>query len=412
MGGASVSGGLAAAALAAGLAPGAPQQARVEGAIAVTWRGDPARCAAAGLCDVAGSAVYRPVGADPAGPPELTHLGLRVATDPLARVHRREPGLPEGLCTDVATLHPNGSRSGQRVRLRLSGTELYAIGGRCAGPLGRDVEAAMPVAAIDPRDPDVLDFRGRGTFSAGPLAGEVDSTLVVRRWRTAPAARAAAAPPPRRRIAIYELAYRVVGASGTVGLEFRGASDPSCRPVDACGVTGMTTHSPGLARTTIGLRITRPLRRRERPGSLRAALRRDGLALSGGVRDRDRTGRTSSVVARAGGATCRDTVAGPALPLSFGGAGGRLAAEILARSEPAGSFMDPARTRCPGPPLEGTALAAGRIPANALAERRLRLTLTARGGVAGPGYVGASRGRVVLELRRTRTRIRTGRGPR
>jgi hypothetical protein len=391
MGGRSGLAALAGALLAAGAAPAAAAQ--VEGAVVISWHGDPARCAAAGLCGVSGSVAYWPEGA----PTPYTMDGRMVV-----RGLRQELGLEPAFCLDLLDpLAIQMVQQGPRTRLAWYYGD-SPVSGRCAGPLFSDVRPALPVAVRDPSRRGVFDFRGHSTFSAGPLAGEVDSSLVIQdRPRLA-----AAAAPRRKRVAEYSLSYRVERGAGAFDTEFRGAADPACRQFDACGLTGRVTHTLDLRGRTLVLTGRLPLPGRRRPPPLRRALReaiRIRSRFSGIVKPSAGGARTVAEVARAGAVTCRDaTTGGPA--------------ELWVTTHDYGSaFLVPgalntARTRCPGPDqsdvLGNDDLARAPATTQILPGRKLRLILRARGRFATPGYVGARRGELVLELRRTRVRIR------
>ncbi|HEX2086004.1 MAG TPA: hypothetical protein VHF89_10005 [Solirubrobacteraceae bacterium] len=410
------------------------------GALTITWRGDPARgCAEAGLCDRSGSVVLRGGGSSSGGSSGGVHsvdVGLRPGT---ARVVRGAPEAPDGVCTDVVGapyLSLVAERtSGGRVALtpqpfgRPFG--LATVAGRCAGPLGPALEAALPSAVVDRasllRGTARIDLSGRRPFADGPFSGEVASTLVVTR-RTRPAPRLGGEARPGRvtdargvrvprRLAILELGYRVERLDGALTTDFAGLPEPFCLALDACGLTG--THELRLRLGaprggTVWLNAYGPARalrgRRTVAGALAAvaagALRLDGLALE------RLEGTSTAATQQPGAAPCRSSrdVRLPAVRLDVRRAALRLR---LGGSEAFREDDDPLRTHCPGPDaddLAGGTLAAGRIPLAALARRRVTLPLAPqRGGAAAGDFAAAARGRVEIVLRRVRARVSVAR---
>jgi hypothetical protein len=385
--------------------PAAAQErvgATVAGAIVIAWHSDPATCAAAGLCGVSGSVAYRP-GREAVllyrdGAP--SSLSFRF-TQAVTRVLRELPGRDPALCVDRVRVELDGVRtSPSQLKLRMTGghDSSESLGGRCAGPLATDVDPVLPAVAAGRGR---LDFSGRHSFSAGPLAGEVISTLTVTPRRVAERGpRAERSSRPRPRVARYRLTYRVQRASGALTTVFSGRPDPLCRLLDACGVSGSATHVLDFSGATVDLLGSRTLDGR-RPPPLRQVLAL--LELHGTLRARAGSVRTVAEVGRTGEATCRDTVVPPAPALRLL-VGGHLS---VSPEDNVPQF----RTRCPGPTrgdVFGDSLASASLPRRALVERTLRVSLRPPPEFAAPGYAGGTQGELTLELRRTRVRVEVG----
>jgi hypothetical protein len=274
------------------------------------------------------------------------------------------------------------------------------LGTNCGGPLPTDALQGLPTRTVSLRALRTaatrIDLSGSAPFAAGGLAGTVESSVLVRvrkaRVRRAQRPRRATRPrpsdrPPFRNIAVE---YRLARMTGSVPVEVA-AEPPTCVALDACGLAGRLTVTPGPARGEAYVFAYARLPR--------IALRR-ALGLAPGPRPRKvavygyltwtrARGAVSAALDRNGTPACRDTT-----PLSNGfielrARGRRVTARFAGGGEGLGG-ADVLRTRCPGPLLadlgRGTRLAVGRIPRRALGRRTLTLHLDQGATALTPGY--------------------------
>jgi hypothetical protein len=279
----------------------------------------------------------------------------------------------------------------------------------CGGPLPSDVLRGLPSPAVSLRalrsDRTTIDLSGSAAFSSGGLAGTVSSTIALRvgQARVRQVRRVVRRPPerpnrpPLRAIAVE---YHVERVTGSLPVEIAG--DPrTCTPLDACGVGGTLTVTPGSSRGEAYVFAYARLPR--------VALRR-AVGLAPGARPRNAGvygyltlnrgwGTATALLDREGTPACRDTTSLSSALIDLRARGRR----VTARFSGGGEGSELLRTRCPGPLLadieRGTRLAAGRIPLRALGRRRLTLRLNRGTRAVTPGYMLRSRPdiRVVLE---------------
>lgn len=385
------------------------------GRVVVTFRSDPATCAPVGRCGLEGVVVSVPT-------PEARLLLTSVA--PLLESAGLVPGdtgsgsvasrvSRDGrVCADARTTEDaiEVARSGDTLGL---GPAL-APGGlstRCAGPSAEDVAAALPVqrvtlAALRARRPLSVDLTATAPFTAGGMTGTVSATV---RGRLAAPARARGATfgfdlraDPRLRAVRYDV-ETTGGALRTLAVA---PPEPGrCRALDACGLRVVTELSARPGRSALelfaapggsprGLGLREVLRRAARSGE------------PGGTRGIGGGGElppaTLAVTARPGdgGPECRDAraVAPPLLSVT-GAPGGRVRLALEAAEPGAGSL----RSRCPGPALPAQVpLATADLPATALAQRRLTVTLRSRVRTRADGFALAGEGALTLTLVRRR----------
>src|SRR5919109_1279164 len=220
---------LMAMAVPASAAPrGLSMSLRLTGSVIVVWQGDPSRgCAASGVCDVSGSATYRPGfdGSLQVGPDGFAFGGADASQPPVVRTREGRAG-GASACADVldSGFTPLAvDYLGDRLQVSLEELDLSA--GRCAGPRLLDLSHALPHGSIATRKlragPRVLDLSMRTKFAAGPFAGVVISTVRVAIGR-ARTARSAGLPgvlrAPRGRMRnrywVLDLRYRIREVSG------------------------------------------------------------------------------------------------------------------------------------------------------------------------------------------------------
>jgi hypothetical protein len=321
-------------------------------------------------------------------------------------------------CSDV--LSPDYSDAffqsrGTTARLGAGSSGLVALTTRCAGPLSREVTAALPAPSLTlsalRRGKRTLDFGAQRPFTAGALSGTVTSTLALHLGAARHQPTHTAVPKGvrvrqvrRREVTV---GFAVERLTGTVPVDLAGAtSDALCAPLDTCGLAGTLTVAPATAGGTGDLFADASATRTSR--AVRAALGvapgppAPGLHPAGAVSFKGPRGTLSAQLERDGGG-CSDTVALPAGgTIGLAISGGRLHATYLTENDIA---ADPLRTRCPGPTLAdvaGThALAAGSVSLGALRARDVTLHLTQGTGFAG-AWSGRSRPDLTLVLRRTR----------
>jgi hypothetical protein len=286
---------------------------------------------------------------------------------------------------------------------------------RCGGPLPADVRAALPRRTIAVstlrRHATRIDLSGSGTFRARGLAGMVRSTMVLRLRKLHPQRDEGSDERPRRasrrrRPPLRDLSaeYRLVSLTGSVPVEFSG--DPlACDPLDACGLGGTISITPGPARGEAYLdaygRVPRAALRRAlglAPGPLPRHVEVYGV-----VEWAHGRGRVETRLDRAGVPACRDSSELRSGDLDLGFHGRRVTLRFDRASEGAVQ-TDPLRTRCPGPLLdalaEGRQLAAATIPRRAFGRRRLTIHLDRGLSSSTGGYRVRSRPDLTLVLRR------------
>jgi hypothetical protein len=287
------------------------------------------------------------------------------------------------------------------------------LGTNCGGPLPADTLQRLGTRAVSLRallrGPTTIDLSGSAPFAAGGFAGTVESTVLVRirkaRVRRGPFGRRLARPRPSGRppLRFLSVEYHLARMTGSVPVELD-AEPRSCAALDACGLSGTLTITPGPAR---GEAYVYAYGRQSR-----AALRRAvGLApgppppktsVYGYLAWARAKGTVSAALERDGRPACRDTT-----PLRDGAMDLRVRGRrVIARFAGAEGLAasDALRTRCPGPLLgdlrRGTRLAVGRIPRGALGRRRLRLHLDQGASTATPGYRLRSRPDLTVVLER------------
>jgi hypothetical protein len=199
--------------------------------------------------------------------------------------------------------------------------------------------------------------------------------------------------------------YRVMGVTGSVPVDV--VADPrTCAPLDACGLSGSLSLTPGPAEGEAYLfvygRSPRPVLKRVlglAPGPIPRKARAYGY-----VQLEKATGTVAAALDRDGAPACRDSapVQAGALELRVRR---RQVTAVLSAYSGLGE-ADPLRTRCPGPLLgdfgRATRLATGRIPLRAFGRRRLMLHLDNGTSATTPGFQVRSRPQLRIELVRER----------
>jgi hypothetical protein len=400
------------------------------GSITVNWHGDPAAgCAAAGMCGYSGTTDYGPAArADIerfqfGGEGFADFDGILEMRDPTTVSVRREiDGSPAAECSDhgLAPGFVLGFRSAYRGRSRVSlSTEAFPqpLGsGQCAGPRRTDVVPSLPTGIFDfdrvRRRGARLSLSGRFPLRAGPLTGEVVSTVVLhtRRTRDRRLGGGGEGTTTRRRALMVSLDYDVRSVEGSVAADFRAVASPACDAFDACGASGRDHYLVRAANRKMHVFGLASLGHRKVPKLEDAIARvtKHGFLYAFGNLGGD-SGTTTTTLSRPGAADCADTFTpgGPVLDLDAGHGKirlrlGRAGGELIGGA-------NVLRGRCPGPtqvdmlgraPLAGTRLSAG-----SLAARSIRAVLHGDGRFDGPAYTGSRRARVVVRLRRTRASV-------
>jgi hypothetical protein len=322
---------------------------------------------------------------------------------PLASVGRR--GLRFGLRSRPGVFGP------------LTATNLVTS---CGGPLPADALRGLPTRAVSLRAlraaPSRIDLSGSVPFSSGGFAGTVESTVLVRlqkarvrrpRLRPRRVTPRRSSRPPIRQIAVE---YRLARMTGSVPVEVAG-NPRACLPLDACGLAGTLTVTPGPARAEAYVVAY---------GRLPRAVLRRAVGLAPGPPPRkvgvygylawDRArGTMTADLQRDGIPACRDSTRIRNGFIALGVRGRRVTARLGYGAEElggAGALV----TRCPGPMFSdlgrSTRLAIGRIPRSALGRRRVELHLDQGATALTPGYTLRSRPNLTVVLEREKVEER------
>jgi hypothetical protein len=290
-------------------------------------------------------------------------------------------------------------------------------GTNCGGPLPADALQRLRTRTMSLRElvrglvrgPMTIDLSGSAPFAAGGLAGTVESTVVVRirkarvRRVDRRPRRAISRPSDRPPFRFISVEYHLERMTGSVPVNLE--ADPrGCAALDACGLSGTLTVSPGPARGEAYVSAY---------GRLSKAALRRAVGVAPGPRPRNASvggylfwsrgrGAVAAALERNGRPACRDTG-----PLTDGAielrVRGRRVTARFAGGDPFGGG-ELLRTRCPGPLLadlgRGTRLATGRVPRRALGRRRITLHLDQGTTASTPGYRLSSRPDLTIVLER------------
>jgi hypothetical protein len=406
---------------------------RVSGLVMVSFHGDRAAgCEAAFRCDVqAGTIRWTPRSGGQLGlvgvpgrrlTGYLSLFGGDPTVDTVAVVQRSaadgthvcaDARAASYFSTPLVAVRQRGVRFGLRSSAGVFGPLSAPLGTSCGGPLPADALQGIPTRTVSLRalrtGPTTIDLSGSFPFAAGGLAGTAESTVVVRlrkaRVRRVHPRRRSIRRPPSNRPPLRNLAveYRLARIIGSVPVEVA-ATPGTCTALDACGLAGRLTVTPGPARGE-GYVFAY--------GRLPAIALRRALGLAPGPPPREASvsgyltwtrgrGTVTAALERNGGPACQDTspltdgaielrVRGRRVTARFAGGGAFAGAEVL-------------RTRCPGPLLadfgRGPRLAVGRIPRRALGRRRVTIHLDQGAMVLTPGYRLRSRPDLTVVLER------------
>jgi hypothetical protein len=425
-------------------AAGLSASVRVQGVIAATWSGDPARgCAGAGTCGLSGSLTFNPsrTGDLETGEEGFGFGGRLESGPPIVRAVREVPGSSPALCMDVLQDAFYGSAIVDAFRGDVTAgfSGLLLSAGRCAGPRLLDLARALPSRSVSlrtlARGPQTIDLSGRFPFAAGSFSGAVISTIKVhvgraRRPRRARPDRSVeerkrSVPSRRRgrrsltRYGTLTLDYRIERLSGAIATDFSGLADPSCRMLDACGAQGTSTHSVEGHAGRVEVVTTRVLKRGQRPtvrSELRR-LRRGRVFVEAGGKAIGASAHISERLALPGAPDCVDSLFTEPPSLDFGDA--RDGVSVFLGPSNLGRDADTIRTRCPGPTHEIVLgedddehpLAQGTIPFAALGDKTVSVSMGSVLRFSGGGYAGARRGAVTLDMRLRRSRVAVERIP-
>lgn len=405
----------AAAVPGAGVAQAAPRLARSVtvtpvGTLTYTWAGDPARgCAAIGVCGVEGTLTVRVGNSAMGGGPGMPPIELSDQSAVARVVETGSDGAVQRACADPEqvdfTLRLTSSRGRRAVSAPLASVAPPSAG-RCAGPLGSELEQlALPARSLGSRG---YDLSGSQSFAAGPFAVRVTSRLRILLSRSAipfPPTRVTPPRPPKSHFVLVETAavrYRIAAVSGTLGAAFTGAPEPFCQALGTCSVQGSLSLTPQPPPFVLAFSGVRTVRRRVGRARALADLRVGRLQVSDNSFGRSFPATLAGALQSPGTTPCQDSVP-TTVPLTSQIAHGQdrlRLAQGFAFAFP--GFGGPLRTHCPGPlgsDLVGTgSLASGDLAITRLGDRRLTVTLAAGGAFAGGGYQGTRSGRLVLSL--------------
>jgi hypothetical protein len=293
--------------------------------------------------------------------------------------------------------------------------------GRCAGPRLDDLSGSLPTAVFRlgrlERGGARVSLAGRFPFRAGPLVGELVSTIALRsrRSRTRRLPSGDGGSGPGRRLVFVDLSYAVERLRGAATADFRAVATPACEAIDACGATGSERYALTAERGRFNVFGFATYRQRRRP-TLRQALARivDHGQLFGYSSLRGSLGETSGTFLRPGGPPCRDVLR-PAgrPPLELSHRRGALALTLGFGGPATGDGEDDLfGTRCPGPThgqiVAGADLATGPLSVAALERRRIHALLAANRHFASGGYSGSRGARFEVDLTRTEAHVGVG----
>jgi hypothetical protein len=336
-------------------AAGLSASVRVQGVVAATWSGDPARgCACAGTCGLNGSVSFNPsrTGDLETGEEGFGFGGRLESGPPIVRTVREVPGSAPALCMDVLQDAFYGSAlvDAYRGNVKVGFSGLLLSSGRCAGPRPLDLARALPSRSVSrrtlARGPQTIDLSGRFPFAAGSFSGAVISTLKVHIGRTRPPRparpdrsveeRKRSVPTSRRRrrsltrYGTLTLDYRIARLSGAIATDFSGLADLSCRMLDACGARGTSTLSVDGHAGGVEVLTTRVLKRGQRPtvrSELRR-LRRGRVFVEVGGKAIGASAQISEQLAIAGAPDCVDSLSAEPPSLDFGDSRGGVSAYL------------------------------------------------------------------------------------
>src|SRR5690349_16837750 len=409
------------------------------GEVTLSWHGDPARgCADAGVCDISGSMVLRPEDISingvvrPNGRFYPASASLFSLDPAVVRVQRRAPDGSPSLCLDLIdatdlALVPT-ELPGARYSFGISNFASFGDGfsaGRCAGPLPDQLKGVFPTGMLGAPSKRhrwrSFDMSGRQPVAAGPFSGELVSTVQAQLYPSADEESSSGDsgsgrhhPARTVRVAEVDFQYRLANIAGSLVTSFSGASEPFCRPFDACGLQGTASYAVATSGGSIELFAGRILRGHERATrrSILRDLRAGRLGVGGDGLPRDGAiARISASLHRTDGSTCTDSGETVALPPML--ADGRKSLRIVLGA-PELSAGDALRTNCPGPTERDVlgsrgSLAEGSVPSAALTAKELRVHMTPGGPFETQAYTGSRSGAIDLDLVRTRMRIRVSR---
>ena len=378
--------------------------AALTGDVVLTFRSDPATCAAVGRCGLDGVVVLHPSRDSRLsfaryrqnGRTRIQASATELESDVAQRFQvRREVGVGGArTCAGVAedsTSTFDVSATAERLEVRVRPEALTA--GACSGPLAGDLREAVPDVAVPfaalRRGRRVLDLRDRRTFAAAGLTGAIESTLRVRlgRARVARDDTGDGADEDGGEPTVRGSRWRVARVSGTLAADVRAdAAGERCEALDACGATATYTLRPRPRAGGGGFATISPAE--------------DGLDLVGSLAWEERG--TLEHVHRhpEGTAPCTDAAAlrtvGIIQVLGPRGAPARAALTVPGL-----------RTRCPGPDLAGDVfvfdgLVNGTVSRSALRRSRLVLRFTRPESRREGPYAVQVRPDLTVELRKVR----------
>lgn len=387
----------------------ADESVQATGSITYTWQGSPSLgCAAVGVCDVQGALIVDAEGgADAQGLGHQTILSLNNGSATVRVL--TGTGASASECVDAAP-SPGGvtvfvTRTGGRL---VGALEPPVSSGRCAGPLATDLRGlTLPVRRSPGRHPS-FDLQANETFTAGPFAGTVVSTVTMRPATSGLSGSSSSSssgsfPGPARHKVLVEhvaLRYRVTGGSAPLVVSFSGQSSPFCAVLDSCGASGQVALSAPSFSGTFTLVGSRQVARRADARQVIADVRYGRIALFGELSSRL---LTSETFVPAGGSRCQDSATNVGA-LTIGGfsPAGHNDDAVLSETGP---DVDALRTHCPGPGYADVfgsnqefPIARGPVDFARLLAPHSTLTVTDPGGFSGVGYIGSRSGAIGFSL--------------
>jgi hypothetical protein len=412
-------------------------QVEISGQVVVSFHGDPAAgCAAAFRCDVeSGSIRWTPNtqgqlylfqgrrGGRLFSALNVFSFGGGGSIGTLAILERRAADGTEHQCIDARgssyeTLPVDivGRRT-LRFGLRSSARSYPPsppLPTRCGGPLPADWLAGLPTRDVGLRallrGPAKIDLSGSSDFAAAGLAGTAVSTIEISvgemRARRARVRRPRPQRPDRRRppVRTVQVEYRVAEVSGSAPVEVQ--SDPrTCAPLDACGLTGSVTVTPGPAEGEAYLYAfgRMPKADLRRALGLAPGPRPRGVRIYGYLELEKGAGSVVAALERDGAPACRDTAPFRRHTLGLQVRDGRVTATFGAGEQ---FGFDLLGTRCPGPLSSELGrrgnLATGSVPLSAFSRERLTLALDQGTSRTTTGFQVRSRPDLKIELERER----------
>jgi len=381
------------------------------GTITYTWQGEPfLGCAAVALCNVVGAMT---VAAQ--GQVDVQNLAGTIIINfgpgtPSVRV-LGQPGAAGGECLDTSaqpfpeSLFVRHAAGGRLV----AHFEPPPSSGRCAGPLESDLAGlGIPVRKRGAGKRVSYDLRATEPLLAGPFAGRLVSTLVLRPGGGGSSTSESGGSsgsflgPPHPSRTLFErvsVRYGVASVPDVLETAFSGEPDPFCAAVDSCGATGSVGLSFAGMQRTLTLVASRRVTKRVDAHQALADLRRGRLRIGASMLSASLNAAETFVAAD--GTQCQESSTNPTRLIVSPARRGTSLSLVL---DTGNQFRDVVRTYCPGPaqtdvfgPGQGLlTLGRGSIGVAQLLAPQSTVTLTSPGSFSGTGYDGSRSGALGL----------------